>query len=233
MWNPGQDRWICNLVAVQMQNGQYRTVRRGIQKLVRVPARRQRSRLRLAIAHHARHNQVRIVERRPVSVHQGVAQLPAFVNRPRCLRRNVARNPVRPTELPEKPLDSVLVLFNVRIDLGVRPLKIRVRHQSRPAMPRPNQVNHVQVAFTDQPVPVDIQKIEPRCCAPVAQQPRLYVVQRQRAFQQRVVFQINLAHREVIGRAPVGVHFGQQFRTERAAARYGLIFLDHEAPPWN
>jgi hypothetical protein len=59
---------------------------------------------------------------------------------------------------------------------------------------------------------VHIEKVEPRRGAPVAQQARLHVVERQRPLQQGIVFQVDLADGKIVGGAPVGVHFGQQFR---------------------
>ena len=152
------------------------------------------------------HNQVGIVERRAKSVHQRIAEFAAFVDRPRRLRRHVAGYPVGPTELPEQPLDSVAVLLDVGIDLGVGTFQVGVGHQPRTAMSRPDDVNHVQIALADQPVPVQVKKVQPRRRSPVAQQPRLHVVQRQGPLQQRIVLQVNLADGEIIGGAPVGVH---------------------------
>ena len=212
--NSRQHRRVGNLVAVQMKDGQHGTIGRGIEKLVRVPARSQRPGLGLAVAHHTSHNQIRIVECRAVGVNQRVAQFAAFVDRARRFRCHVAGNSVRPTELPEQPLDAVPVLLDVGIDFGVRTLQVGVGHQSRPAVPRPDDVHHVQVALANQPVPVHIKEVEPWRGAPVAQQSRLHVVQGQRPLQHRVVFQIDLANGEIVGRAPVGVHLGQQFRAQ-------------------
>src|SRR5260221_10665165 len=63
-----------------MQNGKHGAVAGWIQELVGVPARGERSRLGLAIAHHATNEQVRIVECGAVSVSKGVSKFAAFVN---------------------------------------------------------------------------------------------------------------------------------------------------------
>ncbi len=107
MRNAREHRRVGDLVSVQMQNRQHCAIRRGIEKFVRVPACGQRSGLGFAIAHHAGHNEVWIVEGRAIRVHQRVAQLAAFMNRSRRLRRDVAGNAVRPAELAEEPLDAV------------------------------------------------------------------------------------------------------------------------------
>ena len=71
-----------------------------------------------------------------------------------------------------------------------------------------------------------IEKVQPRRRAPVAQQPRLHVVQRERPLQQRIVFQINLADGEIVGGAPVGIHLGQNFRAEGGLALRFLVAVD-------
>ena len=58
----------------------------------------------------------------------------------------------------------------------------------------------------DDAIEVRVDEVQPGRRAPVPQQPRLYIVQRQRPLQQRIVFEIDLADGEIIGRAPVGVH---------------------------
>ena len=217
--NARQHRGIGDLVAVQMQDGQHRAIGRRIEKLVRVPACGQRSGLGLAVAHHAGHDQIGIVEGRAVGMHQRVAQFAALVNRARRLRRHVAGNAVGPAELPEQPLDAVLVLADVGINLRIRSFEISVRHNPRAAVSRADDVDHVQPALADRAVPVHIEKIQARRRAPVAQQPRLHVVERQRPLQQRIVFQINLAHGKIVGRPPVGVHLRQQLGAQGALNR--------------
>ncbi len=164
-------------------------------------------------------------------MNQRVAQFAAFVDRAGSLRGHVAGNPIGPTELPEEPLDAVLVLLDVRIDLGVGALKVSVRHNPRTAVPWADDEQHVQVALADQAIPVHIEKVEPRRGAPVAQQARLHVVQGERALQQRIVLEVDLADRKIVGGSPVGVHLGQLVRTEGAPAR---CFFAHIAPRiWN
>ena len=109
-------------------------------------------------------------------------------------------------------MQSVPAALDRRIALGIRPFEIGVRHHPRPAMARADDVHHVQVVLLDQPVEVDIEKIQARRRAPMAQQAGLDVFELERLFEQRIVLQINLPDREIIGRAPVGVHFLQQIR---------------------
>ncbi len=58
----GQYGWTCDLVSIQMENGQDNAVGDWVQKFVGVPARRKRTRFRLTVADDAGRNQVRIVE---------------------------------------------------------------------------------------------------------------------------------------------------------------------------
>src|SRR5205807_732168 len=53
---------IRDLVAIQVKNGKHRSIARRIEKLVRMPARGEWTRLRLAVTNHATGQQVRIVE---------------------------------------------------------------------------------------------------------------------------------------------------------------------------
>ena len=60
--DPRQHRRVGDLVAVQMQDGQHDAIGDRIQELVRVPRRRQRPGLGLAVADDARDQQIRVVE---------------------------------------------------------------------------------------------------------------------------------------------------------------------------
>ncbi len=101
------------------------------------------------------------------------------------------------------------ILLDVRIDLGVGAFEIGIRDQSRSAVSGADDVHHVEVALANDAVPVDVEKIETGSSAPVAEQARLHVVERERALEQRIVFEIDLSDGEVVGGAPVGVHFCQ------------------------
>ena len=76
-----------------------------IEKLVRVPAGRERSGFRFAITDDAGDEQIGIVERRAKGVRQRVAQFPTLVNRAGRLRRDVAWNAPGERELREEALD--------------------------------------------------------------------------------------------------------------------------------
>jgi hypothetical protein len=79
-------------------------------------------------------------------------------------------------------------------------------------------VDHVKVPPLDDPVEVDIDEIQSWCCAPVTQQPRLDVLTLQRVFEERVVKEVNLADREVVGGPPPAIDLSKQLEGERSRA---------------
>src|SRR4030081_2143000 len=72
--HPAKQRWVSDLVSIEMENGQHGTVTCGIQKLIAMPTGCQWSRFRFAVSHHAAGKQVWIVEHRTASVHDRIAQ---------------------------------------------------------------------------------------------------------------------------------------------------------------
>ncbi len=212
-----QDGRVGDLVAVQVQHREDRPVAGGVDELVRVPARGQRPGLRLAVAHDAQREQVGVVEHRPVGVHERIAQLAALVDRPGRLRRDMRRDAAGVGELAEQPAQALGVRPDLRIDLAVGPLQVGVGDERRAAVPRPGDEHRGQVARADRAVHVRVQQVEARCRAPVAEQPGLDVVDGQRLAQQRVVAQVDLADRDVVGGAPVRVDQPQLVGAERAA----------------
>jgi len=73
-----------------------------------------------------------------------------------------------------------------------------------------DDVNHVQIAFLDQPVEMNIDEVEASGGAPVSEQAGLDVLALERAFQQWIVLQIDLPDAEVVCGAPIRVHFFQK-----------------------
>ena len=203
--DPREHRRVGDLVAVEVQHRQYGTVAGRVEELVRVPARRERTGLRLAVADHTADDQARVVERRAVPVRERVPQFPTLVDRAGGLRRDVARDAAGERELAEQPAHALGVLPDRRIPLGIGALQPCVGHESRAAMAGAGHVEHLQPALPDRPVAVRIDEIEPRRRPPVPEQPRLHVLEAQRLAQQRVVEQVDLTDREVVRRTPVGV----------------------------
>ena len=71
-------------------------------------------------------------------------------------------------------------------------------------MPGSGNIDHVEVVFLDDPVQVSVDKILSRRRPPVAQQHVLHVFEIQRSLQQRIIVEINLTDRQIVGRAPIG-----------------------------
>ncbi len=170
-----------------------------------MPARRQRTCLRFAVADDTGDDEVGIVERRAVSVRDRIAEFAALVNRAWRLRRDMARDAAGERELGEEPLHPLLVLREVRVDLAIGPFEIGVGDQPRPAMSRARDVDHIEIELFDQPVEMRVDEVKARRRAPVAKQARLDMLLLQRSFEQRIVEEIDLPDGEVIGRPPVGV----------------------------
>jgi hypothetical protein len=198
-----------DLVSVQVQDRQHRAVAYRVEELAGVPGGGQRPGLRLAVADHARRDEVRVVERGAVRVRQAVAQLPTLVNGPGGLRRDVAGHPAGEGELAEQPGHAGLVVADVRVHLRQGALQPDVRDQPRPAVARPGDVEHVAAAGGDDPVEVGVDEVQPGRGAPVPEQPALDLVGSQRLPQQRVLQQVDLTHRQVVRRAPVRVQAGE------------------------
>src|SRR6185437_10056310 len=215
MGNARQHGGIGDFISVEMQDGEHGAVGGRIEKLVRVPARGESAGLRFAIADDAGDDEAGIVEGRAVCVDKRVTQFPSLVNGARGFRGHVAGNAIWPTELAEEALDAVLVLLDVRVNFRVGAFEIRVRHNAWASVTGADDVDHVQATVADEPVQMQVEKIEAGGGAPVAEQARLDVVDRQRAFKEWVVLEINLADGEIVGGPPVGVHFRQEVRAER------------------
>ena len=75
--------------------------------------------------------------RRAVSVQQAVAQLASFANRPRRLRRHVARNPAWKRDLLEEPFHPLHILRDLRIEFAVRPFEVGEATKPGPSWPGP------------------------------------------------------------------------------------------------
>ena len=106
---------VRDLVTVEVQDREHRAVADRIEELVRVPARGERTRLRLAVTDDARDDQIGVVERGAERVTDRVAELATFVNRARRLRCDVARYATRKRELAEQSLHAFAVARDRRV----------------------------------------------------------------------------------------------------------------------
>ncbi len=193
---------IGDLVAVQVQHRQHHAVLGRMHELVGVPAGRQRSGLGFAVTDDGDHEQVGVVEGRPVGVRQRVAQFATLVDGAGCLRGDVRRDTAGEGELAEQPAQALGVRSDVGVGLGVGAVEVGVGDQAGTAVAGSGDVDRRLFALCDRPVEVGVEEVQPGSGAPVAEQPGFDVVAGQRRSQQRVVQQVDLAHREVVGGAP-------------------------------
>ena len=184
---------IGDLVAVQVQYRQHCAIAHRIDELVGMPAGGQCAGFGFAVADHAGNDQVGIVEGCAVCVRKAVTKLAAFMNRPRYLRRDVARYAIGPGKLAKQSAQSFGIARDGRIVLGIGAFQISVGDDAGTAMAGADDVHHVQVMLANQPVQVDIQQVQAGGSAPVTEQARLDIGQRKRRGQQRIVLQVNLA----------------------------------------
>src|SRR6516164_2625128 len=85
-----------------------------------------------------------------------VAEFPAFMDGARCFRRAMTSDSTREGELLEELAQAVDILALFRIDLGVGAFKVAGAQNTRRAMARAGQEDHVQIVFLDQPVQMNI-----------------------------------------------------------------------------
>ncbi len=88
-----EDGRIRDFVSVEMKDRENGPIENRIEEFVGMSARGQRSGLCFTIADDARHDQIRVVQRRSERMTEGVTQFAALVDRTRALRRGVTWNP--------------------------------------------------------------------------------------------------------------------------------------------
>src|SRR5262249_27593817 len=148
----GKEAGVSDFVTVQMQDRQHAAIAGRVQELVAVPTGRQRACLGFAVADNAGYDEVVIIERGPVGMTKCVAQLASLVDAAGRLRGDVRRNAAGEAELLEQLLHSIRVLASIRVYLGVSALQVCMRNQRWPSVPRPDDVNHVQIVAFDNAV---------------------------------------------------------------------------------
>ncbi len=89
--DPREHRRIGDLVTVQMQDREHRPIVHRMQKFIRMPRCRQRSCLRFPITHNTGDNKIGIIQHGAERMTERIAKLASFMDRPRTLRRYMAR----------------------------------------------------------------------------------------------------------------------------------------------
>src|ERR1035437_1505131 len=118
---------------------------------------------------------------------------------------DVAGDPPWEGELPEQTADALGIAADSWIDLAVGALKVRIGNDARPAVAGADDVDRIEIPVPDDPVHVRVDEVQPGCGAPVPEQAWLDVFRTQGFSQQRIVQQVDLARRQVVGGPPVGI----------------------------
>ena len=206
MGDAGKEGGVCDLVAVQVQDGQHRSVVCWGEELVELPGGGQRAGLGLAVAHHGGGDEAGVIRHGAEGVGQRVAQLAALVDGAGSLRRHMAGDAAGEGKALEEPLHALPIPADVGVDLLIAAVQPVLGHHGVAAVAGAGEIDHVQVILFDDPVQMGVDEVLARAGAPVAHDLFLDMLGGEGFFQKGVIQQVELAGREVVGCAPVGVH---------------------------
>ena len=144
----------------------------------------------------------------------------------------------RERELTEEVPESFGVLTNVGVDLGVGALEVGIGDDAGTAVARSDHVHHVQITRLDHPVEMRVNEIQTRRGAKMTEEPWFHVVRQEWLPQERVIHQIDLTNRAVVGGSPIAIdgpelvliqlilrgrHFWRYMARHHKFARHGRI----------
>src|SRR5262249_34972129 len=141
-------------------------------------------------------------------VQHRIAKFAAFVYGARGFGRAVAGNAAGKGELREQAFYALGILSDIGVELAVRSFEISVGNHAGAAVSGTRDADHVEVVLPDDAVAVSVDEVQPGRGSPMAQEPRLDVLRLERLAEQRVIEEVDLADREIVGRTPVGVQPG-------------------------
>ena len=144
-----------------------------------------------------------------------ITKLTTLVDGTRCLRCTVAGHAAWEGELLEHLLHTLFILADVRVHFAVCSLQICVGDLEIAAMTGTGYVDHIQIVSFDHTVTGCPDKVLPRNGSPVAYNFLLNMFHGQWCTHKRVVQQIQLSGRQVVGSTPVSVHFLQHLIIQR------------------
>src|SRR5262245_24464800 len=121
-----------------------------------MPGGRQRPGFGFAIAHHHRHEQVRMIKGGAKGVRDAVPELAPLVDGAWGLRRAVTADATGKGKFLEEGAHALLILALIRIDLRVGALEIGRRQYPWRTVPRTGQEDDVQIVLGDQAVEVNV-----------------------------------------------------------------------------
>ena len=168
MGHAAKDGGVGDLVAIQVQDGQHRTVAHGVQKFVGLPAGGQRASLGFAVAHGAGNDQIGVIEGCAEGMGDGVTQLAALVDGTRCFGGNVGGDAAGERELLEQFLHALFVTADVGVDFAVGAVQIGVGNKEVAAVTGAGDQNQVLVVLLDDAVQMHIDKVLAGHGTPVA-----------------------------------------------------------------
>ena len=183
----GEYAGVGDLEAVEVEDGQHRTVGNGIQKLVGVPGSSQRAGLRLAVTHHAGSDEVGVVHHGAEGVGQRVAQFAPVIDGTGGFGGGGTGDAAGEGELLEELLHALRILADVGIDLTVRAVQVVLSDNSIAAMTGSGDIDHIEIIFDNGSIEMGIDKVLPRTGAPVAHNGALQVLGAQGLPEQGVV----------------------------------------------
>ena len=135
----------------------------------------------------------------------------------------MAGNSAGERKLGEQLFQPGFVLGDVRVNFAPSAFEVNVTHDRRTAVPGTGDIKHIQVILLDDPVQVHIDEVLARRGAPVPDHQRLHVCELQRSLQQRIIVEINLADRQIVGGAPVGVDALKQFGSKSRYVCFHIV----------
>jgi hypothetical protein len=106
----------------------------------------------------------------------------------------------------EELLHALLVFGLVRVDLGVDPLKIRLRDNSRGAMSRARNKEHIKAILLDESVHVNPSKRLAGIRSPMTQEPSFEMLQFERFGKKRIFTKVQHAQAKVHASTEVSIH---------------------------
>ena len=207
----GEERWAGKLVSVEMQDGEHGAVAGRIQEFAGVPGGGQRSRFRFAIAHDASDEEIGIVERGAVGMHEAVAELAAFVHGAGRERGKVAGQAAGPGEIADQVREAREVLAVALEVFGESAFEVQVGEDGGRSVAGSYDQQDARSGVLYQTVEVGVNQVESGLRAPVAEQARFDMGRLKRLAQKSVLPKIELRGAEIVRRTEMRLDLGQTF----------------------
>src|SRR5260221_9068692 len=163
------DRRIGDFVTVQVDYRQHRAGFGRIKEFVTMPCCGCRTCLSLSIANNTGYNEVRIIHRSTKGSSQRIAQLAAFMDRPRYARVEMAGETARPGETPDELVQPGTVKRQLGVIFLQGAFEVQVRQVRWRSMPWARDQEHVEIMAHNQSIEVSVDQVDTGTRAPVTQ----------------------------------------------------------------